>query len=140
MPKGSPDQEAGEGNARSRRRPKIRSRSDCGSGAAAGAPADAAGPPPEARFSMDASESPGMSGRFDGKSHGCAALLLPLMICSGGAGGVGGCMSVSQFHTPVPGALSVVKTRLKTTGRTGDRPSGTPLPCLADIHPPSGQE
>ena len=80
----------------------MRSRSDCGGGAAA----VAVDPSAEARFSMDARESPGMSGRLDGRSQGCAALLLPLMTCSGGAGGVGGCTSNSQNSQPSPGVLS----------------------------------
>ncbi len=85
----------------SSRRPKILSRNVCGGGAAASA--DAAEPlaAAAARFSMEASESPGMSGRLEGRSQGWAAVLLPLTLIGeevSDAGGVGGCMRAK--HRP----------------------------------------
>ena len=89
----------------SSRRPKILSSIDCGGDAAGEADADsvvaalpAAAASAAARFSMDASESPGMSGRLEGRSQGWAAVpVLPLTLigcaATSDAGGVGGCMS-----------------------------------------------
>lgn len=112
------DQAAGAGSSprpssRRRRPPKIAASSDCGGGAAADS-ADA--PPPAAaaaaRRSMVASESPGMSGRLEGRSQGWAVLLVLLTMigCIGASeedGGVGGCMPVHARTPQSPKCLSM---------------------------------
>lgn len=95
----------------SSRRPKILSSIDCGGDGAGEVDADsvvaalpAAAASAAARFSMDASESPGMSGRLEGRSQGWAAVpMLPLTLigcaATSDAGGVGGCTAVEETQS-----------------------------------------
>lgn len=110
------DCKAARGDHRSRRPPKSAERSD-GGGAAAAGPAAGAGALPAtdgavavaaadsncAFFSIDARESPGMSGRLEGMSQGCRrveALLLLVFDVPDAFDEIGLCTKNQNQQTP----------------------------------------